>query len=179
MPIFDADAPHVSGRRSIQQRSREFKTMAQGFTMNSVFLSGNLTRDPEVKYLPSGTPVATFGLAVNNRIKKGDQWVDDPCFIDVTTFGKTAEQIGTDFDKGMPVVVEGRLQFRSWEASDGSKRSKHEVIADIVKPLVKFQGNGGKSGREVGADDEYGEHPACGRQLPRPGEPTPDDDVPF
>jgi single-strand DNA-binding protein len=153
--------------------------MAQGFTVNSVFLTGNLTRDPEVKFLKSGTAVASFGLAVNNRVKRGDEWVDDPCFIDITVFGKTAEQIGETIDKGMPVLVEGRLQYRTWEGQDGQKRSKHEVIADIVKPLVKFQGNGSKSSREPGSDDEGYERTHGGRQMPRRGEPTPDDDVPF
>ena len=155
--------------------------MAQGFTVNSVFLTGNLTRDPEVKFLPSGTAVVSFGLAVNNRKKQGDQWVDDTCFIDVTAFGKTAEQVGETIDKGMPVLIEGRLQYRSWEAKDGSgKRSKHEIIAEIVKPLVKFQKDGSsKSGRDPGSDDEYAESHG-GRVMPRAGKPTrDDDDVPF
>ncbi len=153
--------------------------MAQGFTVNSVFLTGNLTRDPEVKYLKSGTAVASFGLAVNNRKKVGDEWLDNPCFIDITLFGKTAEQIGETLDKGMPVMIEGRLEFRQWEAQDGTKRSKHEIIADIVKPLVKFQKDGGsRSSRDPGSDDEYTQSHG-GRQMPRGGQPTRDDDVPF
>jgi len=178
MPIFDQDAPHVSGRQVIQLQREEFTQMAQGFTVNSVFLTGNLTRDPELKFLPSGTAVAKFGLAVNNRVKKGDEWVDDPCFVDITVFGKTAEQIGETLDKGMPVLVEGRLQYRSWEGQDGTKRSKHEVVADIVKPLVKFQGNGSKSSRTVGGDDDDMENTHGGRKIRR-GHTDDDDGVPF
>jgi primosomal replication protein N len=69
-------------------------------SLNNVVLLGNLTRDPEVRYTPSGTPVATLGLAVNNRIKQGDEWKDDPCFIDVVVFGKQAESCGEYLSKG-------------------------------------------------------------------------------
>lgn len=154
--------------------------MAQGYTVNSIFLSGNLTRNPVVKFLKSGTAVTNLGLAVNNRKKVGEEWVDDTCFIDVTLYGKNAEQAGETLDKGMPVFVEGRLQYRSWEAPDGSKRSKHEVVADIVKPLVKFQKDGSKSSGRSEDDDEFADHPARGRQMPRrDSDPTPDDSVPF
>jgi single-strand DNA-binding protein len=131
--------------------------MANGFTMNSVFLSGNLTRDPEVRYTPNGTAVASFGLAVNNRKKQGDQWVDDPCFIDVTAFGKMAEMIGESFDKGTSVVVEGRLQYRTWEANDGTKRNKHEIIAELIKPIARIDGGSKSSGRggKGGNSSEY------------------------
>jgi single-strand DNA-binding protein len=151
--------------------------MANGFTINSVFIGGNLTRDPEVRHTGNGTVVAKLGIAVNNRVKKGNDWVDDPCFVDVTFFGKRAEWIGENLDRGMPVFVEGRLQFRSWEGQDGSKHSKLEVIGDIIKTFVK-EGAGG-SGRTVGGDDddEYGEHPARGRKVDRSS--THDDDVPF
>ena len=81
-------------------------------SLNNVILLGNLTRDPEVRYTPSGTPVATLGLAVNNRMKQGDEWKDDPCFIDVVVFGKQAESCGEYLSKGQPVLIEGRLRYR-------------------------------------------------------------------
>jgi single-strand DNA-binding protein len=130
--------------------------------INQVVLAGNLTRDPEVRYLPSGTPAAKISLAVNNRIKKGNEWVDDPCYVDVTVFGHAAERVGKDYDKGQSVCLTGRLQFRSWEDKNGGgKRSKLDVIADRIWTLSPV--NGGKSSREPGADDE----------------PMDDDRVPF
>jgi single-strand DNA-binding protein len=93
-------------------------------SLNNVILMGNLTRDPEVRYTTSGTPVATLGLAVNNRMKQGDEWKDDPCFIDVVVFGKQAESCGEYLSKGQPVLVEGRLRYRSWEGQDGQRRSR-------------------------------------------------------
>ncbi len=131
-------------------------------SLNRVMLLGNLTRDPQVRYTPSGTPVATLGLAVNNRVKQGDEWKDEPCFIDVAVFGKQAESCGEYLSKGQPVLVEGRLQYRTWESQDGQKRSKHEVVAFRVQFLPK-------AGRtaEGGLPGEMSE-----------GEPM-DDDVPF
>lgn len=116
--------------------------------LNRVILMGNLTRDPQVRYTATGTPVATLGLAVNNRIKQGDEWKDDPCFIDVVVFGKQAESCGEYLSKGRPVLIEGRLQYRTWESQEGQKRSKHEVLADRVQfmPRASRPGEGGVSG---------------------------------
>jgi single-strand DNA-binding protein len=133
-------------------------------SLNNVVLLGNLTRDPEVRYLPSGTPVATLGLAVTNRIKQGDEWKDDPCFIDVVVFGKQAESCGENLSKGQPVLVEGRLRYRSWEGQDGQKRSKHDVSAF----RVQFMPKGGRAPGSGGLSSDMSE-----------GEPMDDDDVPF
>jgi single-strand DNA-binding protein len=133
-------------------------------SLNHVILLGNLTRDPEVRYTPSGTPVATLGLAVNNRMKQGDEWKDDPCFIDVVVFGKQAESCGEYLSKGQPVLVEGRLRYRSWEGQDGQKRNKHEVSAFRVQFMPK-------SGRAPGSGAFSGD---VGE-----GEAMDDDDVPF
>jgi single-strand DNA-binding protein len=132
--------------------------------LNTVVLLGNLTRDPEVRYTPSGTPVATLGLAVNNRMKQGDEWKDDPCFIDVVVFGKQAESCGEYLSKGQPVLVEGRLRYRTWEGQDGQKRSKHEVSAF----RVQFMPKGGRTAGGGGFSGEMGDE-----------EPVDDDDVPF
>jgi single-strand DNA-binding protein len=133
-------------------------------SLNSVVLLGNLTRDPEVRYTPSGTPVATLGLAVNNRTKQGDEWKDDPCFIDVVVFGKQAESCGEYLSKGQPVLVEGRLRYRTWEGQDGQKRSKHEVSAFRVQFMPK-------AGRAPGSGGLPGDMSE--------GESMDDDDVPF
>jgi single-strand DNA-binding protein len=107
-------------------------------SLNRVCLLGHLTRTPDVHYGPSGTPVATLGLAVNNRIKRGDgNWQDDPCFVDVVAFGHQAEACGEYLNKGDPVLLEGRLQYRTWQDQQGQKRSKHEVIAFRVQFLLK------------------------------------------
>jgi single-strand DNA-binding protein len=133
-------------------------------SLNNIVLLGNLTRDPEVRYTPSGTPVATLGLAVNNRMKQGDEWKDDPCFIDVVVFGKQAESCGEYLSKGQPILVEGRLRYRTWEAQDGQKRSKHEVSAF----RVQFMPKGGRAPGSGGFAGDMSE-----------GEPMDDDDVPF
>lgn len=104
---------------------------------NKVVLMGNLTRDPELRYTPSGTPVANFGLAVSRRFKQGDELKEEVCFVDIVVFGKQAEHCGQYLSKGNGVLVDGRLQQRRWESEDGQKRSKHEVVAQAVTFLPK------------------------------------------
>src|ERR687896_2492116 len=107
-------------------------------SLNSICLLGHLTRNPEVRYSANGTPVAALGLAVNNRIKRSENsWQDDPCFVDVVVFGNQAEACATYLNKGDPVLLEGRLQYRTWEDQQGNRRSKHEVIAFRVQFLPK------------------------------------------
>jgi single-strand DNA-binding protein len=107
-------------------------------SLNRVCLLGHLTRDPDVRYSSSGTPLTTLGLAVNNRIKRGDgSWQEDPCFVDVMVFGQQAEACGKYLNKGDPVLLEGRLRYRIWQDQQGQKRSKHEVIASRVQFLPK------------------------------------------
>ena len=94
---------------------------------NRVVLVGNVTRDPEVRYIPSGTAVCDIGLAVNDRRKGSDgQWIDETTFVDVTLWARTAEVAGEYLSKGSPVLIEGRLKLDSWE-QDGQKRSKLKV----------------------------------------------------
>jgi single-strand DNA-binding protein len=119
-------------------------------TVNMIVLLGNLTRDPEVRYSPTGTPVATLGLAVNTRVKGQDgQWREDPCFVDVVVFGTQAEACGEYLGKGDPALVEGRLQYRTWQDLQGHTRRKHEVIAVRVQFLPR---PGARS--EADGDDE-------------------------
>lgn len=99
---------------------------------NKVILIGNLTRNIELRYTPSGTPVGSFGLAVNRRFKQGDELREEVLFIDVVTFGKQAENAAKYLAKGSKVTVDGRLQQRRWETETGDKRSKHEVVAENI-----------------------------------------------
>lgn len=103
---------------------------------NKVFLMGNLTRDPELRYVPSGAPVATFGLAVNRRfMTQHGEKKDEVCFVRIVVFGKQAESCSQHLSKGRLVFIEGRLQYRAWEQQDGQKRSTLDVIADRVQFL--------------------------------------------
>jgi single-strand DNA-binding protein len=131
---------------------------------NRVILAGNLTRDPEIRYLPSGTSVTSFSLAVNERIKKGDSWEEQASFFDVTVFGKQGENCAEYLSKGRPALVEGRLRQRRYE-QDGVKKSRIEVIADNVQFLGDRKGG------------ESGEGPRGA--SPAPGGGAPDEDIPF
>lgn len=115
-------------------------------SLNKVFLAGNLTRDPEVRYTPSNMAVSDLGLAVNRRYRTKDgQDREDTLFINVTVFAKTAENCGRMLHKGSPVLVEGRLRLEEWER-DGKKNSRISVIADSVQFLESRGGGGGRSG---------------------------------
>jgi single-strand DNA-binding protein len=106
--------------------------------LNVMLLVGHLTRDPEVRYSPTGTPVATLGLALNTRVKGQDgQWREDPCFVDVVVFAPQAEACSEYLEKGAPALVEGRLQYRTWEDAQGQRRSTHEVVAARVQFLPR------------------------------------------
>ncbi|MDI6889613.1 MAG: single-stranded DNA-binding protein [Thermodesulfovibrionales bacterium] len=110
---------------------------------NKVILIGNLTKDPELRYTPHGTPVASFRLAVNYRYKQsasgGDETKQETIFIDNVVFGRQAESCSKYLNKGSSVLVEGRLQERRWE-SNGQQRSKFEVIAQSVRFLSRKAG---------------------------------------
>lgn len=113
-------------------------------SFNRVIVVGNLVRDPELKFAQSGTAIGSTAIAVNNRVKKGEEWVDEPCFIDVTFFGRTAEVLGEYCKKGSSVLIEGKLKQESWE-KDGQRRSKHVVIGDVLQLL----GGRGESDRSA------------------------------
>jgi len=108
-------------------------------SLNKVFLIGNLTRPPELRYTPSGTAVADLRLAVNrNYTTQGGDKREETSFITVVVWGKQAETCGEYLDKGSPILVEGRLQTREWEGKDGQKRTVVEVVAE----RVQFMGRG-------------------------------------
>jgi single-strand DNA-binding protein len=120
---------------------------------NKVILIGNLTKNPELRYTPNGTPVANFGLAVNRKYRQAEELKEEVCFVDIVVFGKQAEHCGQYLSKGNGVIVDGRLQQRRWETEDGQKRSKHEVVAQTVTFMPKRQETGGG---DAGAPDEPG-----------------------
>ena len=122
-------------------------------SFNRVVLAGNLTRDPELRFTNNGIPVCQFGIAVN-RVRSKSEEVD---FFDITAWRELGETIANYKKKGDPILVEGKLQYRTWEAQDGSKRSKVDVVADNVQFLGRADGSG-----EGGA-------PAGGGQRSRAG----------
>lgn len=103
-------------------------------SMNKSFLMGNLTRDIELQHTPQGTAVCDIGLAVNERRKSGDEWVDETTFVDVTLWGRNAEVADEYTRKGSSVMIEGRLKLETWE-HEGQKRSKLKVVADRLQLL--------------------------------------------
>ncbi|MBI4379257.1 MAG: single-stranded DNA-binding protein [Nitrospinae bacterium] len=131
-------------------------------SLNKVFLMGNLTRDPELRYTPGGSAVASFGLAVNRKFKQGEETKEETCFVDITVWGKQAENCAEYLTKGRGVLVEGRLSYRSWETEEGQKRSKLEVVANNVqflqkageKPLAKDSGGEGVIPEKESVEDD-------------------------
>ncbi len=120
---------------------------------------GNLTKDPEVRYTPSGAAVASFGLAVNRKYKQGEEIKEEVCFVDIVVFGKQAETSAKYLSKGSGIVIDGRLSQRRWESEDGQKRSKHEVVAESIRflpkrPAVSSEGGGE---RAEPSSEEFGE----------------------
>jgi single-strand DNA-binding protein len=148
------------------------------YSYNRVILVGNLTRDPELRYLPNGTAVSEIGLAVNDRAKKNDQWVDEPTFVDVTLWERTAEVANEYLSKGSQVLIEGRLKLDTWE-KDGQKRSKLRVVASRMMMLGGKGGSGagrGDSGaHSSGDDDSYSSQVEYERAPAGP----PPDEIPF
>lgn len=123
-------------------------------SLNKVFLIGNLTKEPELKYIPSGSAVGTLRLAVNRKFKAADGTLkDDTLFINVTVWGKQAEACNEFLAKGSPVFVEGRLQSRTYEGQDGQKR----YVTDVTAERIQFLSGGKKKGTGEGSDEEIPE----------------------
>ena len=154
--------------------------MAAG--VNKVILVGNLGKDPEVRYVQSGNAVCTLRLAVTERRKDGDQWKDHTEWMDVVTFGKTAENAGQYLQKGRQIYVEGRLQTRQFKDKEGVEKWRTEVVAN----QVLFLGGGGARGAGAGPKKSEGARPSSGGSPPGDDAPPPadnggfvDDDLPF
>ncbi len=142
-------------------------------SLNRVFLMGNLTRDPQVKFLPSQTQVAEFGIAMNRKFKgQNGEEREEVTFVDITAFGKTAEVIGQYFTKGKPIFIEGRLKYDQWDDKNGGgKRSKITVVVDNFQFIGGKDDRGGSGGGggeydQSGGGGEYTQRPAPRQSAP-------------
>ncbi len=156
-------------------------------SMNRVFLMGNVTRDPELRYISNGTAVTDVGLAINDRRKTASgEWIEETTFVDITLWGRTAEIAGEYVTKGSPLLVEGRLKLDTWE-KDGKKNSKLRVVGDRMHLIGSRGGNrpesgsGGNRGRGGRPDDfdpsgGYDADSGVGSANTAPGV---EDDIPF
>jgi single-strand DNA-binding protein len=154
--------------------------------INRVVLTGNLTADPELRSLPSGTSVCKLRVACNTRRKNGStgEWEDKPNYFDVTVWGAQGENAARYLSKGRPVAVDGRLEWREWEAQDGAKRQAIDIIADSVQFLgSRDEASGGPIGDRAAGNgaSRGGEVPVDERDFqPAPvGAGAGDDDIPF
>jgi single-strand DNA-binding protein len=152
--------------------------------VNVVVVTGNLTRDPELRHTGGGTAVCDLRVAVNSRRKdQSGNWVDKPNYFDVTVWGAQGENCANYLSKGRPVAIEGRLDWREWEAKDGGKRQAVQIIANTVQFLGSRDGSGGGNGNggggftprsDVPADmGDFETAPATG------GGGASEDDIPF
>ncbi len=148
--------------------------------INRVVLTGNLTRDPELRSTQSGTSVCSLRIACNTRRKDASgQWVDKPNYFDVTVWGAQGENCARFLSKGRPVAIDGRLEWREWETEGGGKRQAVDIVADSVQFLGGRDDSGGQSNgftprSDVPANtDDFQRVPSGG------GRPPADDDIPF
>jgi single-strand DNA-binding protein len=149
--------------------------------INSVVVTGNLTRDPELRSLPSGNSVCKLRVAVNSRRKDGQsgEWVDKPNYFDVTVWGAQGENCATYLSKGRPVAIQGRLEWREWETQEGGKRQAVEIIADSVQFLGSRDGSGGGgNGNTAGQSDIPADTSDFTSSEPA-GVGAAEDDIPF
>jgi len=148
---------------------------------NKVILLGNLTRDPQLSYLPSQTPVVEFGLATNRKWKAQDGSArEEVCFVDCRAYGRQAETLSKYCQKGRPLLIEGRLTLDQWEDKDGGKRSKHRVTIENFT-FVDARGGEANSGRRTpetgGGETAGGGENASGSEAASGG--AGGDDIPF
>jgi single-strand DNA-binding protein len=155
---------------------------------NRVILVGNLTRDPELRYIPSGTAVTEVGLAVNDRRRNSSgEWVEETTFVDVTLWARTAEVASEYLSKGSPVLIEGRLKLDAWETNDGQKRSKLRVVGERMQMLGGRGGSGGGGGGGGGgsrrparpADSDYSQEMPSQDDYGAASQEPPDGEIPF
>ena len=138
-------------------------------SLNKVLLVGNLTKDPELRFVPSGQAVANLRIATNRKYKAGNgEWKEEVTYVGVEVWGKSAEACGEYLKKGSPLLVEGRLKLKEWTAQDGQKRSMLEVVSERVQFL-----SGGPRRGEGGTEGFEGPPPS---DTPPPAG---DDDIPF
>ena len=143
--------------------------------INRVVLLGNLTKDPELRHTPSGTAVCSLRLAVNTRRKDGatGEWTEKPNYFDITVWGNQGENCAQYLAKGRPVAIDGRLEWREWDAQDGTKRQAVEIIADSVQ----FLGSRGEG--EGGGQPQFVPEGAAAQTENADFAAGADDDIPF
>jgi single-strand DNA-binding protein len=145
--------------------------------INRVIITGNLTRDPELRSTSGGTSVCSLRVAVNSRRKEGDQWVDKPNYFDVTVWGSQGENCAQYLAKGRPVAIDGRLNWREWESKEGGKRQTVDIIADSVQFLGSPQGAQANGGNGATREPDL---PADTSDFDQVGVASGgDDDIPF
>ena len=146
--------------------------------INRVVLVGNLTKDPELRHTPSGTAVCSLRLAVNTRRKDSatGEWTEKPNYFDITVWGNQGESCAQYLSKGRPVAVDGRLDWREYEAKDGSKRQAIEIIADSVQ-FLGGRGDGEGGGGLGGGGNQFVPQGAGSENADFPA--ATDDDIPF
>ena len=152
--------------------------------LNRVTLIGRLTRDPELRHTRAGDAIASLRVAVNGRARdEGGQWVDKPNFFDVSVFGRQAETVANYMAKGRRIGIDGRLQWREWEAQDGTKRQSVDVVAtDVFFLDSRGDGDGGGGGwsSQAAPASPGGDLPVDTSDLSSPAPaPAGDDDIPF
>jgi single-strand DNA-binding protein len=152
--------------------------------INVVVITGNLTQDPELRHLGSGTAVCELRVAVNSRRKDGatGEWVDKPNYFNVTVWGAQGENCATYLSKGRPVAIEGRLDWREWEAKDGGKRQAVQIIANSVQFLGSRDGGGGNGNGFTPQSDtpaDTSDYDAAPAGAGAGGGGGGDDDIPF
>jgi single-strand DNA-binding protein len=147
--------------------------------INVVVITGNLTRDPELRSTPGGTSVCKLRVAVNSRRKEGQEWVDKPNYFDVTVWGAQGENCANYLSKGRPVAVEGRLDWREWEDKEGGKRQSVEIIANSVQFLGSRDGGGNGNGFTPSSDTPADTSDFQGAPAGAGAGGGSDDDIPF
>ena len=146
---------------------------------NRVVLVGNLTRDPELRYIPSGAAVTEIGLAVNDRRKsQSGEWIEETTFIDVTLWARTAEVASEYLSKGSSVLIEGRLKLDQWE-KEGQKFSKLRVVGEKMQMLGGRGGGGGGGGGRPQQQQQQSSQYSQPAAVSGPPAGPPDDDIPF
>lgn len=151
---------------------------------NKVVMVGNLTRDPELRYLPSGSAVCNTAIATNRRFKNqsGEQ-KEEVCFVDITLFGRTAEIANQYLKRGRKVLIEGRLKLDQWSDQNGNKRSKHSIVVENLQMLDPKGQNSGDNNDYASQNQDFGK-PAQTNSAPAAKENIPDididdDEIPF
>jgi single-strand DNA-binding protein len=155
---------------------------------NEITITGNLTREPEIRFTTSGTATCSFGVAVNRRYMQNNEWVDAPTnFFNVTVWGQYGENVAASLAKGDRVLIKGRLDFRKYTNKDGIEVTTHDIVADEVAPSLKYataamtriQRDGGEGGGRGGA--QGGARPGGGGSFGggRPADPVYGDEEPF